>query len=136
MTINLDYLKQLLETFETSENAFTNINELKKNGLDLDSEEFIFHLHLLWDKKLISTENPEDLNFGLSRISNGEPSWSVKNLRLTYDGHQFIEALRNDDIWNKLKKDFKKSGISTIVDVSKTLLSEYLKQKLGLNKKT
>lgn len=134
MKIDLDYLKQLLETFETSEKAFTNILELKKKGMDYDSEIFIFHLHLLWDNKLISTEFPEDLNFGLSRLGNGGPHWTVKNLRLTYEGHRFIEALRNDDIWGKLKKDFKKSGISTIVDVSKTLLGEYLKQKLGLTK--
>lgn len=134
MKIDLDYLKKLLETFETSEKAFTNILELKHKGMVYDSEDFIFHLHLLWDNNLISTEFPEDLNFGLSRLGNGEPSWTVKNLRLTYNGHQFIEALSNDDIWNKLKKDFNKSGISTIVDVSKTLLGEYLKQKLGLTK--
>ena len=134
MKIDLDYLKQLLDTFENSEKAFTNIIEFKKNGMDYNSEEFIFHLYLLWDNKLISTEFPEDSNFGLSRLGNGEPSWTVKNLRLTYDGHQFIEALRNEDIWNKLNKDFKKSGMSTIVDVSKTLLGEYLKQKLGLTK--
>ena len=134
MKIDLDYLKQLLENFETSKKAFTNILELKDKGMDYDSEEFIFHLHLLWDHNLISTEFPEDLNFGFSRQWNGEPNWSVKNLRLTYDGHQFIEALNNSDIWNKLKTDFKKSGISTIVDVSKTLLGEYLKQKLGLTK--
>lgn len=134
MKINLEYLKQLLEIFETSEKAFTNIIELKNNGLDYDSEEFIFHLHLLWDNKLISTEDPRDLNFGFSRNGNVKPIWTLKNLRLTYDGHQFIEALNNKEIWNKIQKDFKKSGLSTIVDVSKTLLGEHLKQKLGLIK--
>lgn len=134
MKIDLDYIKRLLETFENSEKAFSNIIEFKKSGLDYDSEEFIFHLYLLWDNKIISTEKPEDSNFGFSRGGNASPQWTVKNLRLTYDGHQFIEALKNADIWNKLKTDFKKSGLSTIVDVSKTLMGEYLKQKLGLTK--
>lgn len=102
--------------------------------MDYESEQFIFHLHLLWDKRVISSENAEDTNFGLSRLGNGLPQWTVKNLRLTYEGHEFIEALKNDDVWKKLKSDFKKSALSTIMDVSKTLMTEYLKQKLRLTK--
>ena len=133
MTIDIEYLKNLLEKFESSPKAFTNIIELKKNGIDHDTEEFIFHLHLLWDKGLISAESTDIESFGLERVGNGVPLWSVVNLRLTFAGHDFIEALKNENIWAKLKSDFKESGMTTIVDVSKTLLSEYLKKKLGIN---
>jgi len=134
MKIDLNYLKKLLKDFQNSEKAFTNIIQLKTNGLEYESEEFIFHLHLLWDNAIITTENPEDTNFGLSRLSNGQPHWQVKNLRLTYEGHQFLESLENSDIWNKLKNDFKDSTLSTIKNVAKSLMEEYLKQKLGLTK--
>jgi len=132
MQIDIDYLKKLLIAFEDSNRAFTNILELQEKGYDIDSEEFIFHLQILSDKGIIQNELDIDSGIGLSRTGGGNPHWRVVNLRLTASGHDFIESLKNKEIWGKLQTDFKNTGITTLLDVSKKLLVKYLETKIGL----
>ena len=68
--------------------------------------------------------------FGLQRNMDGSASWSIKPLRLTAQGHDFIEALKNKEVWATLKKDFKDASISTMWDVSKKLLEGFAKKKV------
>ncbi|MGO8839441.1 MAG: DUF2513 domain-containing protein [Limisphaerales bacterium] len=46
------------------------------------------------------------------------------NVRLTWAGHDFLDAARNDTIWNKAKDEFLKPGISWTFSI----LFEWLKQ--------
>jgi hypothetical protein len=48
----------------------------------------------------------------------------VRNIRLTWAGHDFLDAARNDTIWNKAKDKFLKPGISWTFSI----LLEWLKQ--------
>jgi hypothetical protein len=57
-------------------------------------------------------------------------SWAAIPLRLTAQGHQFIEALRNKEVWATLKRDFKDASVNTLWDVSKKLLEGYTKKKI------
>ena len=51
---------------------------------------------------------------------------------LTWQGHEFIEAARNDTFWKKAKKIvFSKSGALSI-DVVKALLIAMAKESVGL----
>jgi hypothetical protein len=57
--------------------------------------------------------------------------WSAVPLRPTAQGHQFIEAIRNKELWATLKRDFKDASINTLWDVSRKLLLEgYTKKKV------
>jgi hypothetical protein len=47
------------------------------------------------------------------------------------DGHEFLEGLQDQRIWNTIKRQFKTAGIATLVTVSKTLLESYTKETLG-----
>ncbi|GIV29814.1 MAG: hypothetical protein KatS3mg028_0880 [Bacteroidia bacterium] len=131
MQIDLDYIKKILIAFESSDKAYTNILELQNQGFDIDSEIFIFHIQILYDKNVIANEY-EERGIGFSRGGNGLPYWQIVNLRLTATGHDFIVSLKNKEVWTRLQKDFKNTGLSTLLDISKKLLISYLENKIGL----
>lgn len=55
----------------------------------------------------------------------------VVPLRLTAFGHEFLEALRNSQVWGTIKSEFKDASIGTLWRVSKDLLEAYTKRKIS-----
>ena len=51
---------------------------------------------------------------------------------LTWQGHEFIEASRNDTFWNKAKEMAKKKSGALSFDVLKALLIVMAKESVGL----
>lgn len=129
MKIEPDYLKGLLEAFEASESPKTDIVELSERGFHYDSEIFVFHMRLLDDRNLIARTDGES-GFGAEESADGIPHWSVLPLRLTASGHDFLEALRNQEVWATLKSGFKDASMGTLVTVSKELLNRALQKQL------
>ena len=39
--------------------------------------------------------------------------------RLTWEGHEFLDSIRSDTVWNKTKKLFADEGLSMTVDLVK-----------------
>ena len=62
---------------------------------------------------------------------NGQPSGTVI-LRLTWKGHEFLDAARNETIWKKAVEKTKKAGIQVTMAVLEDLLKKLLKEPLGL----
>jgi hypothetical protein len=83
----------------------------------------IYHSALLIEAGLIDGEIRTD--------GNGQPNGTVR-IRLTWAGHEFLDAARNDTIWHKAGERIKKSGVDVTVSVLKELLNQLLKQSLGL----
>ena len=52
--------------------------------------------------------------------------------RLTWEGHDFLDAARNGDTWHKAKDTLFKKGLSVSFDVLKAYLISEAKQHLGL----
>jgi hypothetical protein len=129
MKIDQDYLKKLLEICEAAPTPIFNIEEIKAAGLDFDTDQFVFHMNILNDKGCVERDDREP-GFGFFRGSDGHKAWAVLPLRLTAGGHQFIEALRNKEVWATLKRDFKDASVNTLWDVSKKLLEGYTKKKI------
>ncbi|MDP1503126.1 DUF2513 domain-containing protein [Bacillus velezensis] len=50
---------------------------------------------------------------------------------LTFEGHEFIESIRDDDVWNKTKNELGKVGGATLPIIVE-LATSFLKTKLGL----
>lgn len=40
---------------------------------------------------------------------------------LTWQGHEFLDAIRNETVWEQVKEEIKKKGVSTPFDVLKDL---------------
>jgi hypothetical protein len=101
--IDQDYLKKLLEACEAAPAPIFDIKVLEAAGLDFDTDEFVFHMSILNDLGVVERDGREP-GFGLVRGADGYVSWAVLPLRLTAQGHQFIEALRNKEVWATIKR--------------------------------
>ena len=64
-----------------------------------------------------------------AKFAPGSPDFHV--LRLTYEGHEFLDAIRNDTAWLKVKTVvIEKTGTLTLEGL-KLALSAFIKHKLG-----
>jgi hypothetical protein len=129
LKIDQEYLKRLLEAFEAAEKPTTDIDELKLHGFNYKDDKFIFHLEILEDNAMV--EGDQDVGLGCQRSVDGKISWGIVPLRLTAMGHDFIEALRNKEVWKTIKSEFKDASISTLYKVSKELIEAYAKKKIA-----
>lgn len=100
MQIDLDYLKRLLEAFAAAPGPLTDIQELGGRGVTYRDPQFVFHMELLDDERLIARDDRAP-GFGLMRGGDGTEMWSVHPLRLTADGHELLEGLRGPRIWER-----------------------------------
>jgi hypothetical protein len=129
MKIDQDYLKKLLEACQASEKPTFDIEDLKAAGLDYNDAQFEFHMAILTDQGFIERDDG-DPGFGLEKSPDGYLSWAVLPLRLTASGHQFIEALSNEEVWATIKHGFRDVSIATLKDVALKLLDGYVRKKI------
>ena len=85
------------------------------------SEQLIdYHLELLDDAGFVE----------LKRLSTlQETYYSI--VRLTWDGHEYLDAIRPDDVWDGVQKKLAKVG-SASLPIVKELGEAVLRQQLGL----
>lgn len=87
-----------------------------------------FILKILADKGIIVKDSDGSQNLEIIRGNGGMIDWKPGlNLRLTADGHDFIEALQNDTVWRKIEKELKKPSITTLMNTAQFAFQEYLK---------
>lgn len=83
---------------------------------------------MLDDQNLIARTDGKP-GLGLFLGADDGVGWAVLPLRLTAKGHDFIAALRQKEVWNSIKENFKEAGLSTLIEVSKELAKGFaLKQ--------
>jgi len=63
--------------------------------------------------------------------AQGYPN-GVASIRLTCKGHEFLDAARNDSIWQKTTGRVRSKGISLTFDLLKELLTATIRGQLGL----
>lgn len=76
------------------------------------------HMDLLITEKLIDRKG-----FGIN-------SYFSTTIDLTWQGHEFIENLRQKEIWNTIKTEFKEESVSTVLSVAKKMAENFAKRKL------
>jgi hypothetical protein len=81
MERNKDLIKELLVYLELKTDGHTPIQAADIRISNYTTTEIVYHLHLLLDKKYIE-----------ARIAGV----SISVTRLTYDGHDFLDTIRND----------------------------------------
>ena len=82
-----------------------------------------YHLLLLAQAKLIDYE-PELTSTGrIIRVFAFNPSWQ---------GHDFLDSVRDDKIWNMVKAQASQKGTSLPFEVLKSLAIEGIKKLVGL----
>lgn len=119
MKRNPDLIRDILEYIEENHNGINYIqsNHIKLDGVNL--AEISYHLGLLSDSNMIIAKERRD--------SGAPPFWIV--YRLTNDGHEFLEAARNETNWNKTKENMTKAG-GFVVEIAKEILIDLMKKQL------
>ena len=135
MRINLDEFQKILKVFLDSDCTNITLRELGINELTESNEEtFIFHMLLLVENGLLSNSNLETGTpacVGLIPTRHGY-DWVKVPIRLTQDGHDFANALNQKPILERLKKEFTDAPFDMVKDVSKSLLTKLIKNRLDI----
>lgn len=76
------------------------------------AEQIAHHVWLLQDAGLIEAQD----------LSNFEAALDYRPEKLTWAGHEFLDAARNDHVWSKTKEVIKEKGGSIPFEVLKGLL--------------
>ncbi|HIC7893485.1 DUF2513 domain-containing protein [Citrobacter freundii] len=133
MKIDQQYLKDLLIAFEDTHGPDTLLSELENTGFRREDSNFIFHMRLLSDYGLIVRVDGLP-GFGHEMLQSlGQCAgyyWTEIPLRLTASGHDFIADLRQKEVWQTIKTNFKDEGITTLIGISKSLALGFAKKKV------
>jgi len=90
---------------------------------DYTEEQQVYHMALCIEAGLADGVVQTD--------GNGYPSGTVA-IRLTWKGHEFLDAARNDTIWKKALGHIKKAGVQVTLPVLEEVLKKAAKDVLGL----
>lgn len=127
MKQNPEYLRHLLDTLQESPSPWPSIGYLADSGIKPD-EQMVFHLQLLNDGGFVQPMG-DDSNFGFLNFGD-EVKHTHASLRLTAQGHEFIEALDKQEIWDVVKSQFKGASLKTLFTVSRAMLDGYARETL------
>ncbi|MBN2684956.1 MAG: DUF2513 domain-containing protein [Pontiellaceae bacterium] len=120
MRRDMDLIRDIMFKIEESENNLYEPFHVFIDGVD--DETVSYHVWLLDDAGLILAENATTCS-----------GYEIDAKCLTWKGHEFLQSIRDDTVWNKAKEKVLKPAASW----SFTLLSEWLKMeashKLGLS---
>ena len=120
-----DYLRRLLDALQASPSPWPTTSYLSESGVEPD-EQMLFHLQLLNDGEFVEPVNT-DSNFGFMEMGT-ELGWQHASLRLTAQGHEFIEALDKKEVWDVIKSQFHGASLKTIFHVGRALVDGYARE--------
>jgi len=116
MKRNMDLARMILFEIEKCEEPWGPHQELKIESFS--SQEISYHIKLLYQAGLIEAEDASTMG------PNGF-CWFAGSL--TWEGHEFLEAARDDNRWNKTKKLFTDKGSGLVFEALKFVLIQGLK---------
>lgn len=113
-----DLIREILFRVEASEDS---LREAALIFPGRSERQVCYHVQLLIEAGLVLGR----VNYADNRIH------SMFISRLTWDGHEFIEAARNDNAWRKAKETMAATG-GFIFELAKPLLLDLIKQQFNL----
>lgn len=120
MKRDMELIRKLLFLIEEHDDPH---KELKIPS-DIDKQFAVYHLKLL--EQAGYTENN-------IKYADNQPLWIYSSL--TWDGHEFLDSVKNDTVWEKVKEGIKSKGLE-LGQVSFSVLIDFvkfkLKEKLGI----
>jgi len=119
MKREMDLVRKLVLAIEDSPHAF--VGSLNVQGAT--EEQIGYHAYLLVDAGLAEGVDATDME------SSG-PEYQITHL--TWAGHDFADACRNDDVWNKATRTISEKVGSVTFDVFKQVLVSFAKTAIGL----
>jgi len=123
MTLDKDLIREILLALEADESDPRAPILLNVPGHA--PEEIAYHVHLLAEAGFIKA-----IDFGSSDGYDWQPQ------RLTYNGHEFLDTVRDPEVWRETKEAAKKIGASSVQllwELGKGLVKLKAQQHLGIS---
>jgi len=121
MKRDMDLIRKLLIFFSEKKTSGM-VDNLEIEGYtDL---EVGYNLILLYDAGMLMAE-PEQTKTGRTIV--------VHPFDLTWSGHELLDKIRNETIWDMVKNNYKEKGLKSVsIDILKKMSDKYIREKLGL----
>ena len=121
MKRDMDLVRKILIAIERSEDGNWNFD-----ALGYEQEQIYLHIELMKEHNLVDAMIVLDHDGSEHRIL------LCKVTRLTWDGHDFLDKVRDESIWEQAKKKClnKTGGLS--IDLLKICLIHIAKEKIGI----
>lgn len=113
MKRNWDTLRKILVAIEALPTEDSTIDSAGIEGID--NEAAAYHMRLLLEAGLA---------VGGCRNALGPPHCWCE--RLTWSGHEFLDAIRRDTVWHKIREIARERGIDLTFDLIRTLAGRVL----------
>lgn len=124
MKRDMDLIRKLLFHFEEKPDfRMVKSEDVAIEGYD--GKLVAYHIHLMCEAGLLSCERVVSKTTP-DRLIDAHP------FRLTWQGHEFLDAARSDTIWAKARKALGEKGVSVAIATLQTLLASLAKRELGL----
>lgn len=109
-----DVIRELLTKLEERDRAdsFLTLAELPAEG----AAAYSYNMELLLEAELVEGSTQQSL-------SPGPIPFLAR--RLTWKGHEFLDAVRSDTVWNRTKTSIAEQGLSMTFDLVKTVASRW-----------
>jgi len=119
---DMDLIRELMLAIESGKHEFTQSEGLE--GTDAEPEVIFYHLRLL--------NQAGYLAFPSETV--GGASFEVQGL--TWEGHEFIDTIRDPEVWKRTKGAMAKAGgwtVGLIKDLGTAYLKHIIKEKAGID---
>jgi hypothetical protein len=121
MKRDMDLIRTLLITIES---ANAPIEATRLTLPEYDQQSILYHVVLLSEADLIKANISCADNFDLPLMAQVE--------RLTWQGHEFLDAARNDSVWQKAKDTVLSKAGTVSIAVFQAVLISIAKSQLNL----
>ena len=119
MKRNLDLIRNILFAVENSNSIDASLTLNSLSELHQDQALILYHVFLL-----------DDAGFIIGIIDETAPYISIA--RLTNEGHDYLDTIRDDSIWKQTKSTLGKISGSASLEIVKTIASKLSLTFLGL----
>lgn len=119
MKLNKDLIREILLYVEEKGNDNRPVYDISIDGYTTDEVKYHF-------KKLVEAELIKGDVIGLQGNR-------IRFNCLTWKGHEYLESIKDEYIWQELKKDVELKGITaTTLEILKKYADKLIKEKLGI----
>lgn len=114
MKKDMDLVRSILLKIE-DEYRSTEIYNLEINGYDMET--VAYHCQMLYQEGLIT-------NYSSRYADNQIVFFAVGSL--TWEGNDFLDKIRDDSIWGKVKETITQKGLPVVIDTIKTISTVFI----------
>lgn len=122
MKLDKELVREILLSVEACEQTPDSWIDLEIEGYG--DQEISYHVLLLHEAGFLKAQD-------LSSLADFD--WRPK--RLTYRGHDFLDTVRDNEVWQRTKDGAEKAGVASLgllLEIGKAYGKEILKEKLGI----